>query len=130
MARTTTNQRRLKVKVESNGPARRRLNVLAIGAHYDDIEIGCGGTLAKHRTHGDHVLGLVITHSKYTDYNGKLMRAQSVASREGHDAARILGYQLLCLNKETKTLKFGYELIEEINRVIDENKIDLIYTYW
>ncbi len=36
-------------------------SVLAIGAHPDDIELGCGGTLAAHRAAGDAVTMLVIT---------------------------------------------------------------------
>ena len=36
-------------------------NVLAIGAHPDDVELGCGGTLAKHVARGDRVTLLVIT---------------------------------------------------------------------
>ena len=29
--------------------------ILAISAHFDDIELGCGGTLAKHARAGDNV---------------------------------------------------------------------------
>ena len=29
--------------------------ILAVGAHPDDIEIGCGGTLKKHIQKGDDV---------------------------------------------------------------------------
>jgi LmbE family N-acetylglucosaminyl deacetylase len=38
-----------------------RTSVLAIGAHPDDIELGCGGALAKHVASGDDVTMLVIT---------------------------------------------------------------------
>ena len=31
------------------------MKVLAIGAHYDDIELGCSGTLIKHVQQGDKV---------------------------------------------------------------------------
>ncbi len=41
----------------------RRLNILCIGAHADDIEIGCGGTILKLlQTHpGSHVVWVVLT---------------------------------------------------------------------
>ncbi len=35
--------------------------VLAVGAHPDDIEIGCGGTISKHLSLGDKVYALVMT---------------------------------------------------------------------
>jgi LmbE family N-acetylglucosaminyl deacetylase len=34
--------------------------VLAIGAHIDDIEIGCGGTLLKHRDAGDTIVLAIL----------------------------------------------------------------------
>jgi len=36
-------------------------NVLAIGAHPDDIEFGCFGTLRKHIEAGDNVTLVVMT---------------------------------------------------------------------
>jgi len=38
------------------------MKILAVGAHYDDIEIGCGGTLLKHVENGDQVY-FAITHT-------------------------------------------------------------------
>lgn len=37
------------------------MNILAIGAHPDDIEIGCAGTLIKYRQQGHQVYSLVMT---------------------------------------------------------------------
>jgi len=37
------------------------MNVLAVGAHPDDIEILAGGTLAKYAKRGDHVFMMVAT---------------------------------------------------------------------
>lgn len=106
------------------------MNVLAIGAHFDDAELGCGGTLAKHKANGDRVIVQVITHSKYYNHDGTLIKEKKVALQEGEKAADIIGCELICNNYETKQVKFTHELIEDINRVIDENKIDIIYTHW
>ncbi len=106
------------------------MNVLAIGAHFDDVELGCGGTLAKHRANGDRVIMQVITHSKYNNHDGTELRNKDIAFHEGKKAAKILDCELICNHYETKQVKYNHHLIEDINRVIDANKIDLIYTHW
>jgi LmbE family N-acetylglucosaminyl deacetylase len=106
-------------------------NILAIGAHFDDIELGCGGTIARHVFNGDNVVMLVVTNSAYYNYDGVAIRTMDTAQREGRDAAKILGVkQLLSSGLETKTLQYGFELIEIINKVIDDNGIDIVYTHW
>ena len=37
------------------------MNILAIGAHPDDVELGCGATLAAHTARGDNVAMLIMT---------------------------------------------------------------------
>ncbi len=37
------------------------MNILAIGAHPDDIEIGCGGTLLKYAQKGHNIYLLILT---------------------------------------------------------------------
>ena len=106
-------------------------NILAIGAHFDDIELGCGGTIARHVKNGDNVIMLVLTNSAYYNYDGTPIRTVEVAKKEGENAAKILGVDnLISVGLETKTLQYGFELIEIINKVIDENNIDIIYTHW
>ena len=107
------------------------MNILAIGAHFDDVELGCGATLAKHIHHGEKVIIQVITHSKYNSNSGKLIRAKNVALREGKAAAKALGCEeLICNNFETKKVQFDHVLVELIDEVIDKHAIDLIYTHW
>ncbi|HCL26946.1 MAG TPA: hypothetical protein DIC52_00735, partial [Candidatus Latescibacteria bacterium] len=37
------------------------MKILAIGAHPDDLEYGCAGTLIKHAQRGDDVFMMIIT---------------------------------------------------------------------
>lgn len=107
------------------------MNVLAIGAHFDDIELGCGGAIAKHVATGDKVTMLVITHSAYNDWDGTIIRTKEIARNEGKKAAEKLGVKdLICLDYETKNVTYCTKLIEDINKIIDELKIDTIYTHW
>jgi len=38
--------------------------ILAVGAHLDDIELGCGGSLAKLIEEGSHVTALVLSQGR------------------------------------------------------------------
>lgn len=38
-----------------------KMGILAIGAHPDDIELGCGGAIARHVQEGYHVIAVVMT---------------------------------------------------------------------
>ena len=66
---------------------------LAIGAHPDDIEFGCGGTLAKWAAAGCRIHHLVCTDGSKGSWDPGEDRARLVAVRrdEQRDAARALG---------------------------------------
>jgi LmbE family N-acetylglucosaminyl deacetylase len=107
------------------------MKVLAIAGHADDIELGAGGAILRHSDLGDEVTLLLITHSEYGDYNGNLIRSKEVAESEAKEAADIMGIKnILCLNYETKKVLYTVELIEDINRIIDNMNPDIIYTHW
>ena len=106
------------------------MNVLAIGAHFDDLELGCGGTLIKHVKRGDNVTMLVVTKSSYNDPNNKVIRRAEVAYEEGEKAASIIGARLECLNYDTFMVPFDESLTSKIDRYINQLKVDIIYTHW
>ena len=66
---------------------------LAIGAHPDDIEIGCGGTLAKWAAAGCTIYHLVLTDGAKGTWDPEQDIASLVATRqeEQREAARRLG---------------------------------------
>jgi LmbE family N-acetylglucosaminyl deacetylase len=40
-------------------------NILAIGSHPDDVELGCGGALVKHILIGDNVFVMILTRGEH-----------------------------------------------------------------
>lgn len=105
-------------------------NVLAIGAHFDDIELGCAGALAKHKANGDNIFIYVATLSGYNNHKNEIIRADKVASIEGERAAKILGATLYCGKFPTMQLEFCEELNIDILNVLNKHKIDTVYTHW
>ncbi|NIA11176.1 MAG: hypothetical protein GWP10_16000 [Nitrospiraceae bacterium] len=110
--------------------ALRKRNILAVGAHADDVEIGCGGAVATHIEKGDTVILLIMAESSYTDYKGQVLRSIDEGINEEENAAKILGAKLINLGFKTKSVPYSSESVESINKVIDEYNIDTIYTHW
>jgi LmbE family N-acetylglucosaminyl deacetylase len=105
-------------------------NVLAIGAHADDVEIGCGGTVAVHVKKGDTVILVVMSESSYTYYDGRVLRTKKEGVMEEENAAKVLGAKLINLGFKTKEVPYSGESVEAINEIIDKHNIDIIYTHW
>lgn len=107
------------------------MNVLAIGAHFDDVELGCGGALAKHAERGDEVFVYVATVSGFSDHNRQPVRENDTALREARSAMRVLGVkELICGQFRTLAVEFIDDLNIEIIRIVNERRIGLVYTHW
>lgn len=77
--------------VTTDLPTPRR--ALAVGAHPDDVEFGCGGTLAKWAAAGCEIFHLVCTDGSKGTWDPRADPADLIATRqrEQRDAARVLG---------------------------------------
>lgn len=109
------------------------MKILAIGAHLDDIEIACGGTLAKAIKNGHHVKALVMSESGYKDSDGIQKRTNETAVMEGHAALTTLGIKekdIEILDFPTKDILFQSPVVDAIDKVINEYKPDIIFTHY
>ncbi|MEB3238273.1 MAG: PIG-L deacetylase family protein [Candidatus Sericytochromatia bacterium] len=106
------------------------MNVLAIGAHFDDIELGCGGALAKHAAAGDRVLAYVATVSGFSNPDNQVVRSSEQALAEGRMAMDVLCVQLIPGGFQTLQVEFTDDLNREIIRIVEREQIDLVYTHW
>ena len=98
------------------------MNILAIGAHPDDIEYGCGGTLLKlkKRRKAD-IRFFIATHG---DFSG----GAEVRIKEQEKAAEFLGVKKVYWGGFMDTrLTASKELIEKIEEAIKECDPDLIH---
>jgi LmbE family N-acetylglucosaminyl deacetylase len=99
------------------------LNILAIGAHPDDIELGCGGLLLKAVKQGYNVFMYTLTRG---DASGDPVQR----TREQIQAAKSIGAQALCMdNFEDTKLSLNVELIHHIEMAVNSTSPDVIYTH-
>lgn len=100
------------------------MNILAIGAHPDDIEYGCGGTLIKYAERGHSVYLYVASTG---EYGGD----PEVRIQEQMHSAEIMGAKEVFWGGYTDTqIPLSRELIINIEEAIEEVKPTFIFVHY
>jgi LmbE family N-acetylglucosaminyl deacetylase len=99
------------------------MNVLAIGAHPDDIELGCAGALLRHVAAGDSVTFLVMT----TGERGPQDSVSRVLEQEA--AAARIGADLIWGGFPDGAIPHSRETVTFIDSVIAATGADVLYTH-
>jgi LmbE family N-acetylglucosaminyl deacetylase len=106
------------------------MKILAVGAHLDDIEIACGGTLAKAIENGHQVKVLIMSKSGYTNKDGSVQRSDEVAVKEGTAALHELGiYDIDIRDFPTKDIPWCSDVVNVIDVCISDYNPDIIFTH-
>jgi LmbE family N-acetylglucosaminyl deacetylase len=99
------------------------MKVLAVGAHPDDVEIGCGGALVLFKRKGHEVYILILT-------KGEASGDPKVREEECRKAASIIGAdELIFGNLRDTKITDGIETIMAIENVINKIKPEIIFAH-
>lgn len=74
------------------------MNILAIGAHPDDIETSCGGTLAKYAKLGHKVFTATATNGNVGSATLPMDEIAAIRKEEARRAAAVIGAEYICLD--------------------------------
>ncbi len=102
------------VEETSRGPT-----VLAIGAHPDDVEAGCGGILLRHLDQGHPVVTLVLSRSEHDQEDEDRLG-------EAELAARLMGCRAVFADLPPGSLDGA---VAAISRVIEAFEPDVLYCH-
>jgi LmbE family N-acetylglucosaminyl deacetylase len=109
------------------------MNVLAVGAHHDDIELGCAGALARLKSEGHLTFGITLTNSE-THYDIRSIHRTNVeAKTEAQSAANLIGLKLVEIEKTQRdngTLTYDVQLMRQMEQFIMDNKITMVFSHW
>lgn len=98
------------------------MNILAIGAHPDDIEFGCGGTLIKYADNPQNNVYMLVLSDGSFGGNPDLRRTEQKA------AAEFIGVkELFWGNFRDTEIVDNRELIHKIDEVIEKVCPDMVF---
>ncbi len=114
--------------------APKKLNVVAAGAHPDDPESGCGGTLALLSALGHHVVILYLTRGGgwkvLLDQYKTEANVIALRTRQAEEACKILGALPLFAEQKDSATEVNPARYQEFNTLLAAQDPDLLMTHW
>lgn len=108
----------------------RIMNILSIGAHWDDIEIGCGLTLKRLKDRGHNIMSVVVCSSNYGKNVDEGMTEEE-ALKFGLNSFRLIGANYIPTPKEPNSnLIYNKQIMQILEDVAINYKIDTVFTHW
>lgn len=106
------------------------MNILAVGCHPDDLEIACGGTLAKYAEQGHKVF---MCHVASGNLGHKVIppaELMAVRKAEAEKAAKVLGAEALAIDVgDTLVNSHDEATVDRMMDIVRYTKPDFIITH-
>ena len=96
-------------------------NILAFGAHPDDVEFGCGGTLLLLKELGYKITIIDLTRGEKAKYGA------TERLREAEKAGKILDVERKILNFEDKNISLSEEHKKEVKETIEQYAPSIVF---
>ena len=107
-------------------------NILVVGAHFDDAELGCGGTIARLAAEGKNVYKLTMT-DNVTNFIQMDIHVDLDSSRVGSALAckelgveEITDFELL----ECNHLEYSAQVMQKVEKIIYDKQIDTVFIHY
>ena len=107
-----------------------RLKVVVAGAHPDDPETGCGGTMARYAAAGHRVTALYLTRGERGIRGKSLEEAARIRTVEAQNACLILGAKPLFAEQIDGDTETGNRRYDDFLKRIQGEDPDLLFTHW
>lgn len=115
---------------EPGETASSKLKIVIAGAHPDDPESGCGGAIALYSDAGHEVVSIYLTRGEAGIPGKTHEEASKIRTAEAEEACRILGARPLFLGQIDGSTEVNAKSYDEVNKVIEEEKPDIVITHW
>src|SRR3989449_3914876 len=107
-----------------------RLTVVCVGAHPDDPESGCGGTLARYAELGYAVTIIYLTRGERGISGKSLEEAAKIRSAECETACKIIGAKPAFFGQIDGATEVTRAQVDAMSRVLAAANPDVVFTHW
>ena len=108
----------------------KNFRILAVGAHPDDIEIRCGGTLARYAEMGHHVMMAYATNGNKGHLTIPSAELAQIREKEARAAAAVIGADVFWMDFPDAELFYDKETRLAFVDMIRQARPDIILTHW
>lgn len=105
--------------------------ILAVGAHFDDVELAAAGTLNYLSNKGAKVFKITLTDNVTKSKELKLNVKFNSSKKSSNNACKILGVKEIQnqMIKKCNFLDYDTVLMQYLEKIIIDNKIDTVFTH-
>jgi len=107
-----------------------KLRVVVAGAHPDDPETGCGGTIARFSDLGHDVVVLYLTRGERGIQGKSYEQAGAIRTGEAQKACEILKARPVFAGQVNGKVEVTYGRYEEYRKVLAAEHPDVVFTHW
>src|SRR5262245_3719723 len=108
------------------------MNIVCVGAHQDDIEVNCVGTLLKYRQKEDANITIIVVsngdkgfqHAPTTPYE----EVTRVRNAEATRVAEALGGRYVCMGQPDEYIRDTDEARNQLIDLLREAQADVVFT--
>jgi len=112
-------------------PAKTRpRKVLVAGAHPDDPESGCGGTIARYVERGHNVVVLYLTRGEAGIQGKSPQEAAAIRSAEAKKACAILNARPLFAGQIDAATEVTPSRYDAFRKILQAEKPEVVFTHW
>lgn len=115
---------------EESAAAAKMPKVLIIGAHPDDPETCCGGTILKLKEAGYEVVVVYMTRGQSGIRGKSHEEAGAIRTQEAIDACQVMGVRPVFMSQVDGYSEINVERYDEMREIIVHENPDIVFTHW
>lgn len=107
-----------------------KLKVLVVGAHPDDPETGCGGTIARYADLGHEVVSVYFTRGEAGIHGKSHTESAAIRTAEAENACKILKARPVFAGQIDGSTEINAARYDEFLALMQKENPDICFTHW